>query len=316
MATTKIQDLKKRASSRNTPADEAPAPPDAQDLLAAKRSILQESAALLNACASTAINVQAEIQNALAIAGQSPGVLGTTPTSFLDAVLASVASGLGLSNGNGFLSFDKDLCTFVPGWKGLVELVLRSERGTVWTNVVRKGDAFEYQLGDHQFVKHRPGDADDHASITHYYAIGKVKGSDTPIIEVWSVAKVIRHLNKYNAQGASHYALKSDEAMESYGRKIALLRVLQYMPRSREMDAALQADAANYARTPLPEPAAAAPAPAAAVDESAPTAEPAAEKPVAKKPAARKAPAKKPAAKRAASKPKKPAAEKTSFGME
>jgi recombination protein RecT len=300
MATTNLNDLKKRRAAA-TSAPTAPAEP-ARDPLLVLRELLHENRDLLTSCASTAINVQAEIQNALTIAGQSPGILNTTPRSFLDAIVNAVGSGLGLSGGNGFLTFTKDICNFVPGWKGLVDLVLRSGRGMVWTGVVRKGDDFDYQLGDKPYLTHRPGDADDHKSITYYYAIGKIQGQDAPLIEVWSVAKVIRHLNEHNSQGASHYALKSDGAMEAYGRKVPLLRVLQYMPRSGDLDIALAADAAHYARAPLPEPT---PAPLAETQpadapppapKKAATKKPATKKPATRKPAAKKAPAKKAAA--------------------
>jgi hypothetical protein len=49
------------------------------------------------------------------------------------------AAQLGLEpgiNGQGYLIPYKGTCTFVPGWKGLVDLVARSGRATVWTGVV------------------------------------------------------------------------------------------------------------------------------------------------------------------------------------
>jgi recombination protein RecT len=37
-------------------------------------------------------------------------------------------------------------CQFVPGWKGLVDLMNRSGSGSVWTGAVFSGDEFDYQL--------------------------------------------------------------------------------------------------------------------------------------------------------------------------
>lgn len=154
------------------------------------------------------------------------------------------AAQLGLEpgiNGQGYLIPYKDTCTFVPGWKGLVDLVARSGRATVWTGVVRAGDEFEYQLGDTPFCKHKPGDEDDDSLFTHVYAIGRVRDSEMPVIEVWSRVKVLKHLKKYNKVGGKHYAVGDEHNFEMYARKIALLQVLKYMPSSIELANAIVA---------------------------------------------------------------------------
>jgi len=53
--------------------------------------------------------------------------------------------------------------------------------------------------------------------------------------------RVVRHLTKYNKIGGMHYALKDDGAnMEMYARKVALLQVLKYMPKSIEVVRAME----------------------------------------------------------------------------
>lgn len=154
------------------------------------------------------------------------------------------AAQLGLEpgiNGQGYLIPYKGTCTFVPGWKGLVDLVARSGRATVWTGAVRLGDEFEYQLGDTPFCKHKPGDEDDDTPFTHVYAIGRVRDAAMPVIEVWSRAKVQKHLKKYNKVGGRHYALSDENNLEMYARKCALLQVLKYMPSSIELANAIVA---------------------------------------------------------------------------
>jgi recombination protein RecT len=130
-------------------------------------------------------------------------------------------------------------CQFIPGWKGLVDLVSRSGQATVWTGAVYKGDKFEYQLGDNPRCVHVPGDFHGEGEPTHVYACGKVKGSDTAITEVWSIERVKRHLNRYNKVGDKHYAF---ENMEMYARKVVLLQVLKYMPMSTELVRAVELD--------------------------------------------------------------------------
>lgn len=128
-------------------------------------------------------------------------------------------------------------CQFVPGWKGLVDLCNRSGNATVWTGAVFQGDEFDYALGDRPFVTHKPCGEDDPGLISHVYAIGRVKGSEWPNIEVWPVSRVKRHRDRYNKVGKRHY---SYENWEMYARKVVLLQVLKYMPASPEMAAAIE----------------------------------------------------------------------------
>lgn len=159
-----------------------------------------------------------------------------------DSILASLmtATQLGLEpgiNGQGYLIPYKDTCTFVPGWKGLVDLVARSGRATVWTGAVYDGDKFDYQLGDEPYCRHKPGDGGE--TFTHVYAIGRVKDAQMPVIEVWTRGKVRKHLDQYNKVGGRHYALASESNFEMYARKVALLQVLKYMPSSIELSNAI-----------------------------------------------------------------------------
>ena len=159
------------------------------------------------------------------------------------------ASTLGLEpgvNGQGFLVPYGRTCTFVPGWKGLVDIANRSGRATVWTGAVFEGDDFDYALGHNPFVHHRPGEEDDPDRLTHVYAIGRVKGSDWPVIEVWTIGKVWKHRDQYNKVGARHYSFRDPEM---YARKVPLLQVLKYMPSSIELANALTvANAAEQGR--------------------------------------------------------------------
>lgn len=145
------------------------------------------------------------------------------------------AGALGLEpgvNGAGYLIPYGQSCTFVPGWKGLVDLVSRSGRATVWTGAVFEGDQFDYALGDRPFVMHRPGDEMDPNKLTHVYSVGRVNGSEYPVIEVWSMRKVWKHRDDLNKQGRQHYSFKHPEM---YARKVPLLQVLKYMPCSVEV---------------------------------------------------------------------------------
>lgn len=179
---------------------------------------------------------------ALTAFSTTPALQECSQNSIAGAIMTAAQLGLepGI-NGAGYLIPYKGTCTFVPGWKGLVDLVARSGRATVWTGAVRLGDEFEYQLGDTPFCKHKPGDEDDDQPFTHVYAIGRVRDAVMPVIEVWSRAKVMKHLKKYNKVGNRHYANTDENNFEMYARKCALLQVLKYMPSSIELANAIVA---------------------------------------------------------------------------
>jgi recombination protein RecT len=172
-----------------------------------------------------------------------------TPTSIAASLMTAAQLGLepGVS-GQGYLIPYKAQCTFVPGWKGLVDLVARSGRATVWTGAVFKGDRFEYQLGDSPHCSHVPmSEGDEDEEFTHVYAIGRVRDASMAVIEVWTRAKVQKHLKRYNKIGARHYALQNENNLEMYARKVALLQVLKYMPASIELANAIDLSNAGEA---------------------------------------------------------------------
>jgi len=168
------------------------------------------------------------------------------------SIAASImtAGQLGLEpgvNGAGFLVPYGTTCTFVPGWKGLVDLVSRSGRGTVFTGVIFKDQEYTFIDGaKRDLIIHNETDLDDPADITHAYAIGWVKDATMPIIELWRVSKIRKHRDKYNKQGQKHYSYRD---WEMYARKAPLLQVIKYMPCSIEVaNAVALSDAADRGR--------------------------------------------------------------------
>lgn len=197
------------------------------------------------------LNVDRMSRLALTAFSTNPDLLQCSPQSLAGSIM--LASQLGLEigvGGQGYLIPYKGTATFVPGWKGLVDLVSRAGRATVWTGAVFDGDRFEYQLGDAPFCKHVPGD-DDGGKFTHVYAIGRVRDAEMPVIEVWTRAKVEKHLKAFNKVGQRHYALASENNLQMYGRKVALLQVLKYMPSSIELQNATTAIHAADAGQPI-----------------------------------------------------------------
>lgn len=136
-------------------------------------------------------------------------------------------------------------CQFIPGWKGLVELMNRSGLGTAWTGAVYAGDDFSFSLGDSPYVRHVPLGSHEDNQLQSVYAVGRPKGSEWPIVEVWTIARVMAHRDRFNKVGARHYSFDN---LEMYGRKVVLLQVLKYMPLSPELIASIELSHASQNR--------------------------------------------------------------------
>ena len=168
----------------------------------------------------------------------------------MKSIAASImtAGQLGLEpgvNGAGFLIPYGKTCTFVPGWKGLVDLVARSGRGTVYSGVIFKDQQYTFIDGARRdLIIHNETDLDDPSDITHAFAIGWVKDASMPIIELWRVSKITKHRDKYNKVGKKHYSFRD---WEMYCRKVPLLQVLKYMPCSIEVANAMAVSHASEA---------------------------------------------------------------------
>jgi len=166
------------------------------------------------------------------------------------SIAASImtAGQLGLEpgvNGAGYLIPYGKTCTFVPGWKGLVDLVSRSGRGTVFTGVIFRDQQYTFTDGARRdLIIHNETELEAAEDITHAFAIGWVKDSSMPIIELWTVAKIRKHRDKYNKVGKNHYSFRD---WEMYCRKVPLLQVLKYMPCSVELSNAISISNASEA---------------------------------------------------------------------
>lgn len=183
------------------------------------------------------LNADRMIRLSLTAFSQNPKLMECDPKTVFGSIVTASQLGLEIGVvGQGYLVPYKRTCQFIPGWQGFVDLVSRSGRATVWTGAVFDGDEFDYSLGDRPYVKHKPCGEDNPKKLTHTYAVGRVNGSEWPVIEVWPIKKVWKHRDKVNKVGDRHYSF---EHPEMYARKVPLLQVCKYMPKSVELTNAL-----------------------------------------------------------------------------
>lgn len=186
------------------------------------------------------LNADRMIRLAMTAFSQNKSLQDCSVQSIFGSVVLASQMGLEIGvAGQGYMVPYKGKATFVPGWQGIVDIVARSGRASVWTGAVRAGDKFSYTYGVKPNIDHVPADDDEEERpLTHVYAVGWVRDALYPIIEVWSMNKIWRHRDRFNKVGAQHYSYAHPEM---YARKIPLLQVCKYMPKSIELSMAQDA---------------------------------------------------------------------------
>lgn len=201
---------------------------------------LQKMKAQIEAALPRHITPDRMARVALTACRQNPKLYRSTRESFFGALIT--ASQLGLEPGvlgqSYFVPYKNRegnyICTFIPGWRGYMDLLSRTGRAIAWTGAVYEDDEFDYEYGSQPLVHHRPGKSHGQKGRLRYaYAIGRVKGmEESPVIEVWDIDKIEKHRDSNNRVGEDHYSFVHPEM---YARKVPLMQVIKYMPMSVEL---------------------------------------------------------------------------------
>ncbi len=218
----------------------------------ALKAALEKHKAQLSRALPAHMNVDRFLSVVTGAAAKNPAIAECEPTSIMQAVGQAARMGLEIDiSGHGFLVPYNDtkrgtkICQFIPGWQGIVDLINRSGRGVVKTGAVFAGDFFEYDLGLDAYLRHRNEGAESADKLLYVYAIGHIKGeggwTPPPILEVWKAVKVEMHFEQYNRVGKNHYALKDGNNWIQYAKKLPLLQVCKFMPKSSELSKAIEA---------------------------------------------------------------------------
>lgn len=169
---------------------------------------------------------------------QTPALARCTPESFLGALLT--ASQLGLEpgpTGDAYLVPYGNVCTFIPGYRGLIKLARNSgQLVDIWAEIVYTNDVFAVKLGLHRDLIHEPADG-DRGKPTHVYAAAELRDGGRPFI-VMTVAEVeaIRARSKAGRNGPW---VTDWEAM---AKKTLVKQLSKWLPLSAEFTSAAVLD--------------------------------------------------------------------------
>jgi recombination protein RecT len=142
---------------------------------------------------------------------QNPELAACEPNSFISAVVSMSQLGMEVGPlGHAYLvPFNKSvrngdnwtkikLCQFILGYRGMLEMVRRSNNvKSINADVIREGDYYEYESGVDVKLIHRPALAGRGEVIAYYVAV-KMK-DDTATIGLWSQEDVDRHIKMIKA---------------------------------------------------------------------------------------------------------------------
>jgi recombination protein RecT len=174
---------------------------------------------------------------------QTPQLSQADPASFLGALMTCAQLGLEPGPlGHAYLvpfrnnKTGTTEVTFIPGYRGLLDLARRSGQvRSVAAHVVKDGDEFDYALGLNPRLEHKPGVA--RGDTTYVYAVVHYKdgGHD---MEVMSRADIEAIRKRSKASGNGPWVSDWDEM----ARKTVLRRLAKRMPMAVEMAQAMAQD--------------------------------------------------------------------------
>lgn len=148
---------------------------------------------------------------------------------------------------SGYLSkkagYDVYEAVFIPGYKGLIELVYRAKSTNyVDAQIVYAKDKFKYNLGSSPMVQFEPNLDVPREEVKCCFAVVRLKGSDYPKIEIMTKDQLLAI--KARSRASSDGPWMTDEA--EMMRKTVLRRALKYIPKTPELEKALEADNKLY----------------------------------------------------------------------
>jgi recombination protein RecT len=180
----------------------------------------------------------------LTAANRQPKLLSCTKESIWQSVLDCAAMGLEPDAwGRAYLVPYEDrrnnrvLCQLIIGYKGLVELAMRSGRvKSIKSEVVYERDEFAYAFGLNERMDHIPAQG-DRGRATHAYAYA-ILTDGGHVFEVLSVADVERVRSR--SKGGQSGPWQTD--WEMMARKTAIRRLAKMLPLSSEFRDAVERD--------------------------------------------------------------------------
>lgn len=175
-------------------------------------------------------------------AGRNPELMECTPESVIGGMLTAASLGLeiGAHLGHAYLIPFKGKATFVPGYKGLVTLAVRSGLvRSISAYVVRGGDTFSIRLGTEEKIEHVPSMTEIGEPLA-YYAIARMADGGVAFDRPMLRAEIEE--TKKRAPGSRKPGGPWSTDFDEMARKTVVRRLCKYLPLSGEAAIAVAMD--------------------------------------------------------------------------
>jgi recombination protein RecT len=169
---------------------------------------------------------------------KTPELLNCTPQSLFGSILYFAEVGLPFNTPEGFgyiLPFSQRgqmEATPIIGYKGLIEMAYRNPKvKSIRIQSVYEHDAFEYEYGTQEFIKHRPA-AVNRGNLVAVYAIAQIEGI-SPLFVVVNKAELDK-IQKLSKAGGSQYSPYNNgtDVFNIMQAKVAIKLLFKTLPKT------------------------------------------------------------------------------------
>jgi recombination protein RecT len=183
------------------------------------------------------------IRMSMSVVQQNPKLLECTQASVLGAIMTAAQLGLYPDTsvlGHAFFVPYKTKCTFIAGYKGLIDLARRSGHVTsIMAHAVYEGDMFQFEYGLNPILRHKPsGEPLEGREITHVFAIARILNEPIAQFVVMTKEEVDAIRKRSPARDRGPWVTD----YEPMAIKTAIRRLAKYLPLSSDLQRAVSLD--------------------------------------------------------------------------
>lgn len=200
------------------------------------RAILEENSEQIFEALPRHVTPDRMIRTCLSSLRVNPKLLECTQASLFAAITEAATLGLETDGvlGHAYLVPYGNEVQLLPGYKGLIDLCRRSGNiSTIYAHVVRPKDFFDYELGLHLKLVHKPSREPHDGKFTHTYAVCHLRDGGEQF-EVMTFQEIEDHKKRY-AKGWNRSDSPWNTNPESMHKKTVLRRLVKMLPVSAEV---------------------------------------------------------------------------------
>ena len=188
------------------------------------------------------IPVEKFVRTVITVVQMNPSHLDADRRSLLGACMKAAQDGLLLDGREAalvpFNSKGGRALQYMPMIAGILKKIRNSgELASISANVVYKADAFDYELGDEERIKHKPHLGEERGAPVAVYAIARTKDGAV-YREVMSVGEVEKIRRASKAANAGPWV----DHWGEMARKTVIKRLAKRLPSSADLDQVIASD--------------------------------------------------------------------------